>query len=90
MVNKTIECIYFDFSKGRNILIGQKSLVITENPYPPPSNICVESNGSSQIIFTWDEVKSQLVLNMLSLQLTVECIPTLPLIKTSHVIYNQI
>ena len=28
----------------------------TEIPYPPPNNVHIESNDSSQITFAWDEV----------------------------------
>ena len=31
----------------------------TEIPYPPPSNISIESNDSHHITFAWDEVTSQ-------------------------------
>ena len=57
MINKSIECIHDDFE---NItIIGQKSLMATEIFYPPPTNIHVESNDSSQITFAWDEVTAQ-------------------------------
>ena len=83
MINKTIKWVHYD-TGHRDIVVGQKLLTTTETPYPPPNNVHVESNDSSQIIFAWDEMTIQYS----SLQLTVECVPTLLLIKASHVIYN--
>jgi hypothetical protein len=57
MINGTIECIHDNF-KERTI-INQKSLVVTETLYPPPSNVHIESNDSHQITFAWDEVTVQ-------------------------------
>ena len=56
MINKTIEC---SVHNGISTIIGQKSVMTTETPYPSPTNIHVESNDSSQITFTWDEVTVQ-------------------------------
>ena len=58
MINETIECSHDDL-KGRVTVIGQKSLMVTETPYPPPTNIHIESNDSRQITFAWDEVSAQ-------------------------------
>ena len=58
MINKTIKCVHYDTGR-RDIIVGQKILTTTETPYPPPSNVHVESNDSSQITFAWDEVTIQ-------------------------------
>ena len=57
MINGTIECSYD--SLRERVTIGQKSLLVTQIPYPPPSNIYIKSNDSSEIIFAWDEVIAQ-------------------------------
>ena len=51
MINKTIKCVH---DIQQIIIIDQK--LLTETPYPPPSNIHIKSNDSSQITFAWDEV----------------------------------
>ena len=43
----------------RRITIGQKSLLVTQTSYPPPSNIHIESIDSSEITFAWAEVTTQ-------------------------------
>ena len=53
MLNGTIGCIH---NEKKITVIDQKSLIITETPFPPPSNIRIESNDSHQITFAWDEV----------------------------------
>ena len=53
MINGTIECIHDNFME--RTIVDQKSLMITETPFPPPSNIYIESNDSHQITFAWDE-----------------------------------
>ena len=58
MNNKTIECSVYDGISTMSI--GQKSVMITSIPYPPPTNIIhTESYDSSQITFAWDEVTVQ-------------------------------
>ena len=57
MINGTIGCIHYNFTE--RTIINQKSLVITEIPYPPPTNIHIESNSPHQITFAWDEVAVQ-------------------------------
>jgi hypothetical protein len=57
MINGTIECIYDNFIE--RTIVNQKSLMITETLYPPPTNIHIESNDPHQITFTWDEVTVQ-------------------------------
>ena len=57
MINGTIECSHDCFIE--RITIGQKSLLVTQTPYPPPSNIHIESIDSSEITFAWDEVTTQ-------------------------------
>ena len=59
MVNETITCIHDDFSDSEGTVVGQKSLTVTEIPYPPPGNVHLESNDSNQITFAWDEVITQ-------------------------------
>ena len=59
MLNGTIECIHDDFTERTIIIIKQKSLAIAAIPYPPPTNIQIESNDSHQITFAWDEVTVQ-------------------------------
>ena len=56
MINKTIECSVHNYIEGITTIIDQKLLMVTETPYPPPTNIHIESNDSSQITFAWDEV----------------------------------
>ena len=57
MINGTIECIHDNFIE--RTVVDQKSLTITETPFPPPGNIHIESNDSHQITFAWDEVTVQ-------------------------------
>jgi hypothetical protein len=57
MMNGTIECIHDNFIERTTV--NQKSLMITENPFPPPTNIYIESSDSHQITFAWDEVTVQ-------------------------------
>ena len=57
MINETIKCSHNDLKE--TVTIGQRTLMITETPYPPPTNIHIESNDSSQITFAWDEVTSR-------------------------------
>ena len=59
MINKTTECSVHNIVEGITTIIDQKSLVATETPYPPPTNIHIESNDFSQITFAWDEVTVQ-------------------------------
>ena len=59
MINETVECSYDNLSAKKTVLIGQKSLMATETPYPPPNNVRVQANNSQQITFVWDEVTSQ-------------------------------
>ena len=49
MINETIECSHDNLIE--RITIGQKSLLVTQTPYPPPSNIHIESIDSSEITF---------------------------------------
>ena len=87
MINKIITCARED--TDRISTVGQQALITTEMSYPPPSNVHVEANDSSQITFAWDEVIIQCSsLQYIITAVTVECVPTLLLIKTSHVIYN--
>ena len=57
IINGTIGCIYDNFIE--RTIINQKSLVVMAIPYPPPTNIHIESNDSHQITFAWDEVTVQ-------------------------------
>ena len=57
MINGTIGCIHNNFIEITTV--NQKSLIITAIPYPPPTNIHIESNDSHQITFAWDEVTVQ-------------------------------
>ena len=59
MINETITCIHDDFSDSEGTIVGQKSLTVTEIPYPPPRNVHLESNDSNQITFAWDELVIQ-------------------------------
>jgi hypothetical protein len=56
-INGTIECIHDNFIE--RTIINQKSLIISAIPYPPPTNIHIESNDSHQITFAWDKVTVQ-------------------------------
>ena len=44
VINETIECVHDDIKQTRTI-VGQKSLTVTEIPYPPPSDIHVTNNN---------------------------------------------
>ena len=57
MINKTIECSVDNLIGTSTTIIGP--LVITSIPYPPPTNIHIESNNPHQITFVWDEVPVQ-------------------------------
>ena len=57
MLNGTIGCIHDNLIEST--VVNQKSLMITETPFPPPSNIHIESNDSHQITFAWDEMTVQ-------------------------------
>jgi hypothetical protein len=58
MINGTIECIHDNFIE--RTIVNQKSLMITETPFPPPTNIHIESNHDPhQITFAWDKVTVQ-------------------------------
>ena len=60
MINKTIMCVQLPVSlQGSPIVVGQQLIMATELPYPPPNNVHIESNDSSQITFAWDEVTVQ-------------------------------
>ena len=58
IINKTIMCVQLDL-QGNRTIIGRQPLVATEIPYPPPTNILIESNNPHQITFVWDEVTVQ-------------------------------
>ena len=59
MINETIKCDYTDLV-GKSTIVGQVSLTVTEVPYPPPGNVRVENNYSSnQITFAWDELMTK-------------------------------
>ena len=58
MINEIITCAHED-AKFRISTVGQQALITTETSYPPPSNVHVEANDSSQITFAWDEVTVQ-------------------------------
>jgi hypothetical protein len=59
MINRTIECTYDNFIAIERTIINQKSLMISAIPYPPPTNVHIESKDSHQITFAWDEVTVQ-------------------------------
>jgi hypothetical protein len=61
MINRTIECSAYNtvVNELTSTTIGQVSLAITGIPYPPPTNIHIESNDSHQITFAWDEATVQ-------------------------------
>ena len=59
MVNRTIQCSGYNLIGTSTTIIGQISLVVTAIPYPPPTNIHIESNDPHQITFAWDEVPVQ-------------------------------
>ena len=46
MINETVECSVYNVIEGISTTIDQKSLVVTTVPYPPPTNIHIESNDS--------------------------------------------
>ena len=59
MINKTIECSIHYVVNGTSITIAEIPLVITAIPYPPPSDVHVESIDSHHITFAWDEAPVQ-------------------------------
>ena len=58
MINMTIKCGHTDLV-GRSTIVGQITLMVTEIPYPPPSDIHVENKDSNQITFAWDELMTK-------------------------------
>ena len=84
MINGTIDNYFIE-----RTIINQKSLMITEIPYPPPTNIHIESNNPHQITFVWDEVPVQCsYLQYIITAINCGVCPTPLLIETSHVIHN--
>ena len=59
MINRTIECSVDNLIGTNTTIIDRISLAITAIPYPPPTNIHIESNDSHQTTFAWDEVSVQ-------------------------------
>ena len=76
MIDKIIMCVHDDVlvigQSSIVTIIGQKLVTVTDTPYPPPSNIHIESNDSSQITFAWDELTVQ-CLSLRYIITTINC-----------------